>query len=78
MKKYKNRAAELKDLIQKVLHRPDFNLRRLIHDWRKVRVADARKRAAETLKRRRLGEEQQGRGSDNCARRSQEASEESA
>ena len=32
MKQYKTRAAELKDLIQKVLHHPDFDARDVDHD----------------------------------------------
>ena len=42
VKKYKNSATGLKDLIQNVLHCPDFNPAEV--DQRKVRVADARKK----------------------------------
>ena len=51
VKKYKNSATGLKDLIQNVLHCPDFNPAEV--DQRKVRVADARKRVPVILKRRR-------------------------
>ena len=32
VRKYKNGAAELKDLIQQVLHHPDFNPQQMDHD----------------------------------------------
>ena len=46
--KYNNRAAELKDLIQKVIHHPDFNPAEF--DGRTAHVADFCKGAAEILK----------------------------
>ena len=71
VKKYKNRAAELKDWSKKFYITQTFKPAEV--DQRKLRVADACKRAAETLKRR-----SEERGSDYCAHRDQETSKESA